>query len=473
MTSSGLKQRIWQTVTNRSLSTWLLIAVTAMLVLGSLLPNPEYMTPDAVANLQARNPLLFDIGSHFNSRKLATGYFFGFVGIYLIISATLCSVDRIMNRRREQPVYAETEASTGDITILVPAAAPEETRAFLTDRLCRRLLGAAILPDSVTGTVIIQRGRFGFWGSIIFHTVLITALAGLVLFYLGGTRGKLVFTEGQRYRLEKSRFIHLEKEPVWGLRLPRVELELMTQYSLFAHDDPQTAIEHLARFRVLDLESGHSSVRDVKINLPLRIAGSDFLLMTGGFAPRFVISGKNGAAVRYDSFVNLKREAGTKDDFSAIDGLHFNVRFFPDLARKNGQPITKSLLMNNPAALITVTRGGNRLFDDFVPVGASAVVAGYTITIPEVRRWVELEMADEPGIGFFFAISFLGIIGILVRMLDPDEQLIMVTRAETKGTRVEFFVNSRHFSALLKDVATDCARAAVAWGEERSKGLEK
>lgn len=472
MTGTALKQQMWRLVTSRPLSTWLLLLVTAVLVLGSLLPNPEYMAADAVADLQARNPLLLQVGKNFNSRKLATGYFFGFIGIYLIISATLCSIDRLIARRR-QGGESDPEAGTvgGDIAVFVPAAPPDKVQAFIVARLRRQLFGTAITHDPARAVVIFRRGRFGFWGSIVFHTVLITALVGLVLFSLGGTRGKLVFTEGQRYRLEKARFIHLQKEPLWGLRLPPVELELLTQYSLYAHDDPHTAIDHLAQFRVIDLVRGQSSVREVKINAPLRIEGTDFLLMTGGFAPRFILSSPGGAPL-FDSFVSLKREAGTADDFQTAAGLHCDVRFFPNLVSENGQPRTKSLLLHNPAAHLVVTRVGVRLFDDIVPVGGSVQVAGYTLAIPEVRRWVELEMAKEPGIGFFFVVSFFGIFGILVRLLDPDEQLVVAILPCDQGTMVEFSVHSRHFSALLGGVARECAQAAAAWGMERTKGSE-
>lgn len=473
MKGAELKDQIWRAVTNRSLSTWLLIVVTAVLVIGSILPNPEYMTPDAVADLQARSPLLLKIGTHFNSRKLATGYFFGFIGIYLIVSATLCSIDRFLNRRRELPNFSlEAGQSAAEVSTIVPSADPDEARAFLTNLLRRRLFGAMIMQDPVSGAVIFRRGRFGFWGSILFHTVLITALFGVVVFYLGGTRGKLVFTEGQHYRLEKSRFIRLEKEPLWGLRLPNVELELMEHHSLYARDAAQTALDHLARFRVTDLASGDSAIKDVRVNFPLRLDGSDFLLMTGGFSPRFVISRPGADAAFFDSFINLRGESGTKDDFFTEDGLHVEVRFFPDLARERGQPMTKSPSLHNPAALITVSQQGNKLFDDVVPVGTTVQVSGYSFAIPEVRRWIELEMADEPGIGFFFFIAFFGIVGVTIRLLDPDEQLVMVCRANEQGTSVSFYVNSRHFSALLAGVASDSAQAAAAWGTDRAKGRE-
>jgi hypothetical protein len=471
MMRNQYKQYIWRIVTSRSLSTWLLILWTVMLVLSAILPDPELMPPDAIADLSAHNPLLMKIGSSFNSRKLATGYIFGFIGIYLIVSATLCSIDRLYSRRREQDDVLPAVPSAAHITIFVPAVGHEPVRGFVTAWLRRRLVGISVVQNLASGAIVFRRGRFGFWGSILFHSILVTALVGMVLFYLGGTRGKLAFTEGQAYRLEKSRFIRLEKEPLWGINLPKVKLELMTHYSIYANDDPSTVIDHLARFRVTDLERGGTSIRDIKVNSPLYLDGNDFLLMSGGFSPRMVISG-DGDQVLFDSFVNLKGDFGVRDDFFAADGLHVQVRLFPDLMWDREQPLSRSSLLNNPAALITVTRGGSTLLNDMVPVGASVRAGGYRLAIPEVRRWVELEMVNEPGIGFFFVISFFGILGILVRMLDPDEQLTALIHEEGQGTRISFEVYSPHFSALLAGVAAECSEAAALWAGERMEGIE-
>jgi hypothetical protein len=55
-------------------------------------------------------------------------------------------------------------------------------------------------------------------------------------------------------------------------------------------------------------------------------------------------------------------------------------------------------------------------------------VEGHEISFPEVRRWVELELVGEPGIGFFFMVSFVGLIGILVRVIDPDERNYIILK---------------------------------------------
>jgi cytochrome c biogenesis protein ResB len=468
-----LQSFIWRAVTNRTLSTIILIAVTAILLITSLLPNPAYMTDADIAKMQAMKPLLYAVGANYNSQKLATGYFFGFICVFLVISATLCSIDRVLSRRRDlgTPFAEPCLGGTNSEIKVVVAVNQHQVSSFVREWLKQRLFMASTRDDSSAGVVISQRGMLGFWGSILFHSVLITALLGLVVFYLGSTRGRLVFTEGQRYPLEMSRFIHMQKAPLWGLNLPKVDLELLEQRSLFAPDDPQTAIEHLARFRVYDVEKGSSYVQDVKINKPLKLGGVDYLLTNGGFSPRFLITRGDGA-VAYDSFINLFEDGGTRDDFLATDDkLHLRVRFFPDFIQQLGKPSTKSLELKNPVLALTVVKNGREIFNDMAAIGESVKVDGYTIAIPEVRRWVQLEMAKEPGIGFFFIMCFFGIFGILVRVLDPDEQLVVVISSEEEeASTVRFVINSRHFSALLGEVADECVMAVTEWGNNKLGG---
>lgn len=458
------ENRLWQLLTNRTLSTLLLIGVTLTLIIGVLLPNPSYLGPEQLADMQLRHPLLLRLGANFNNQKMATGYLLGGTGIYLIVSAALCSLDRLRGRLKFKTVATgpDPELMVGNELVMLRQlpVTPTDAAAFAATWLRRRLPSADISSEG--SLVVARRGRYGFWGSIMFHSLLITALVGMVVFYLGGTRGWLSFTEGQEYWLEKSHLRHIEKEPVWGIRLPDVKLTLLRQYSRFAAEDTQTATEHVASFRVTE-RNGTSFDRDLRINQPMTIAGKDFILMFGGFAPHFVISGKSDEKL-LDSFVNLREDGGTRDDFTVAGGLQqVKVRFFPDFKFEQGAPVNKGLEPLNPVMEVTVKSFAAEPEQHFVPVGQPVRFAGCTILVPEVRRWVELEVVNEPGIGFFFAISFLGVIGLTIRLLDPDELLVVCFTVEYGQTNVSITASSRHFQALLAGIANDCAEAVKFW----------
>lgn len=458
MSGAAGKKLLLQALANRTLSTVLLIIITAMLIIGSFLPNPAFMLPEEIVAMQVNHPLLFRIGAGYNSQKLATGYLFGFIGIFLILSASFCSIDRMLARLGSgQATGPETIPSgTAPRIFLFPGADLHATGDFVSRWFRRRLFGAQVSHERELGVILVSRGRFGFWGSIVFHTFLITALAGMVIYYLGETRGLLSMTEGERIILEKSSFRYLEKEPVWGLSLPRVQMELLEQHSRYAEDEQHTALEHLARFRVTDPDNGTSSISDVKINHPLRLGGKDFILKTGGYSTRFTLADTSGT-VLFNSFVSLREEGGTRDDFSMPGtDLHLQIRFFPDFTGAAGRLRSKSPQLNNPVASVTVRQQGRTIFDGTMPLGGSVRAGGNIISMPEVRRWVELEMSSEPGVGFFFVISFVGIMGIMIRILDPDERITVVLRQERDGVVGEFATSSRHFSALLATMPDEC-----------------
>lgn len=450
---------IWDFVTSRNVAIVLLAVVTIMLAAGAILPNPELLPPADREAMRVAKPFLFMLGERYNSQKMATGYVFGFTGIFLIISTSLCSIDRLVTRRRARgkrrfdlPSDASTE---GRISVVVETGDADTISRNLQNWL--RMRRWRVAGDAGSGLVGL-RGEAGFWGSIFFHFVLITALFGLVVFYFGAYRGSLTFTEGQSYKLAEENFTSLTRKPVWGLNLPDVTLGLVRQYSVYPPGDPWNAIDHVAKFRVTQGGTGETSEIEVKINEPLMIDGKKILLQTGGFAPRFVISA--GADVLRDSFVNIQNMPDDRMDGFKVAGTSLTVeaKVYPDYYEKeNGRPATHGRELRNPFVAMRVADAGRVIFEGAIPVGGSAIIGGYSVVVPEMRRWVLMEMVGEPGIGFFFVVSFIGLIGVLVRVIDPEERLYVFIDGVKGGVRVEIVPYSRHFSGLINERAKELA----------------
>jgi cytochrome c biogenesis protein ResB len=326
----------------------------------------------------------------------------------------------------------------------------------------------AVQEDTSRKTIVGNRGNIGFWGSIFFHFILITALMGLVIYYFGAYRATLGITEGQSFRLQRDRFAHILEEPVWGLGLPNAEVGLLKQYSIYSEDDPLYPIEHVAVFRVRDINSKRTWEKEVRINDPLEIDGKRFLLQRGGFSPRIVINNSAGRLI-FDKFVALRNERGTEDNITIEEeDIQLKIKFYPDLVRKGESFDTKSLQIKNPFYMLTVYRQDAHLFNELVPFNGMAKAAGYQIHFPEVRRWVEMELVGEPGIGFFFIVSFIGLFGVLIRMIDPDERIYIILEEAKSGVDMTSYTYSKHFSGLIEDKRNDL----VKYIEERVQGSE-
>jgi len=449
---------LWNFVTSRNLAIVLLMIITFMLAVGAILPNPAFLSPEKKIEMKIRHPLLFTLGESYNSQKLANGYFFGFVGIFLIISTSLCSIDRLMTKRK----------AVRDALFSLPILTSKQGKQLViaghgTDHIaiiCREWFAARKMKisermDENGLTIVGARGNAGFWGSIFFHFILITALIGLVIYYLGGYRGTLGFTEGQSYRLDRSSFVHIVKEPIWGLRLPEVRIGLKKQYSIYPESDPWNAIDHVAIFEITDLRTGRTTEETVRINDPLEIHGMEFLMQVGGFSPRIEIIDSNGITI-FNNFVALRQKGGTSDSFNipAI-GATAEATIYPDFYYKEGKADTKSYQAKNPFLQVKIERNGEVLFSGLTPFNSEAKSGEFTLRFPEVRRWVEMELVGEPGIGFFFLISFIGLIGIFVRIIDPDERIYIILKGYDNRSELTAYTYSKHFSGMIEEKMND------------------
>lgn len=442
---------IWDILISRNAAVILLFTVTVLLAAGAVLPNPGLLGPEEADALRARYPLIYKLGERYNSQDLAKSWLFGFAGVFLIVSTTLCSIDRFSSRSRTGPggrILSPARMPGGMQRDFENAAAAE-----LADRaatwLRKNRWRVSFSPEGAETNLVGRRGQAGFWGSIFFHGILISALFGMVVYYFGGYRARLLFTEGQAYPLREERFYHVEKRPVWGFRLPDVEVGLLKQYAFYSPEAPWSPSDYVAKFLVREAATGRSWEKDVRINDPLVIDGKEFVLVVGGYSPRIVIRKRDGAVV-FDKYVALKKSRGTEDSV-LLDGedLRIDATFYPDYAVKEGSPATKTLQLKNPFLHVALRRGARTIAGGLVPFGGSMEADGYLLMFPDVRRWVEMEMVGEPGIGFFFSVLFLGVAGLMVRIFDPDETFSVVL--EQKGPRVRMTVmpSSRHFPGLI------------------------
>jgi len=444
---------IWKLLISRNVAIVLLTVITIMLAVGAWLPNPALMSAEHGERMMTEHPYFYWLGERYNSQKMASGYVFGFIGVLLIVSTTICSVDRLMklSGTSARPDYFP---QTGGLLRRVVAIDRAEDRGMVRQDLLHWLKRNRFrtVVDQAGDHVMIKgiRGTIGFWGSIMFHCILITALFGLVAYYLAGYRGRLVFTEGQSYALQEESFYLIEKKPIWGMRLPQVKMGLLSQYSLYDQKDPLYPLEHVARFRVTDIGSGMSADKDIKINEPLMIGDKKFLLIRGGFSPRIYIKDMTGRTV-LDTYVALSDEGGTRDGFTMSDGTQVKVKLYPEKGEEKGKVYSKSMQLLNPHIALKIVEKGVYVFNKLVPLGKEMREGGYTVFFPNVKKWVELEMVDEPGIGFFFMISFAGLAGVLARILDPEERVYFSFSGSGEEYSLEINAFSRHYAGLLDE----------------------
>ncbi len=243
---------------------------------------------------------------------------------------------------------------------------------------------------------------------------------------------------------------------------------LVKQYSIYPESDPWNATEHVAVFRVRELKNEKSWEKIVRINDPLIIEGMKFLLVRGGFSPKIIMRDLEGNLI-FDKFVALRNNRGTEDRLSlSTEDISMEINFYPDFIREGKNFHTKTLEVRNPFYLLKVYQEDTPVFEGLVPFNGEAEAGGYKISFPEVRRWVEMELVGEPGIGFFFAASFVGLIGVFVRIIDPDERIYIILKGDKNGVDMTSYSYSKHFSGLIEDKRDEL----VSYIRERIQGVE-
>jgi hypothetical protein len=449
MQESRLVGFLWDILASRNIAIVLLSVVTIMLAAGAFLPNPALLSEDYREELKKQNPVIYWLGERYNSERMAQGYLFGFVGVFLIISTTTCSIDRMIKWKKMKATSGVIPAQIGQkegMVVALISQKRDDVAVYLKGWFKRHRMRLFQEEDLMVG----YTGKLGFWGSVFFHGMLITALVGLVIYHLGGYRAVFNITEGQSIRLSKEAFFYIEKEPIWGLRPPDVIVSLDSVYTIYAPNDPWSAIDHVVKLKVKKIGSGRIAQETLKINKPIMIEEKEFLLESGGYSPQIIITKDDRPVFR--NFVALKNSGGKEDHF-LIDGMRIDIRFFPDFYMKDGIPSTRSLQVKNPFFEVIIS-GKDLINKEIIPLGGIMEAEGYRIHIPELRRWVMIKMVGEPGVGFFFVVSVFGILAELVRFLDPDERVYV----RFKDERLEIFPYSKYFSGLLREKTSELVK---------------
>jgi cytochrome c biogenesis protein ResB len=455
----SLTLKLWRFLSSRRVAIVLLFAVTFMLLIGSVLPNPNFMSKQELERFKRERPVVYFLSSRFNTQSIAKGYIFGFIGVFLIISTTACSIDRLIERRRLKRIpLSNLPLKEFDFEVTL-----EDKDAFLkklkkTLRLKRWFLREEQNNDRYI--LLAEKGIFGFWGSVFFHGILITLLFGLVLYYFNGFYATILFTEGQSRVLKEDTLDVVYRKPILGVKLPPLELKLEHFIPVYWND--REPIDYMARFLIKEPNKNKTWEQIFKINRPFRYGGIDFLMVLYGYSPNFIVYDREGRKL-YDSYIALSVVGGQEDSFDINElGLRFRCILFPDfMIDEKGYYTTKSPLPRNPVFLIKVIDRMNKvLYAGLIRLGEEKNVGPYKIRFADLRYWITLNLVRETGIGFFFWCGLLGIVGLLVRFIDPDRKIYLIYR-EGNLSVVSF---SKHFGGILKEQTKDMVKGIIKKG---------
>jgi hypothetical protein len=172
-----------------------------------------------------------------------------------------------------------------------------------------------------------------------------------------------------------------------------------------------------------------------RINRPLWWNWSTFVRLSGfGYAPRYELTDHTGRILD-SAFVKLNVFPPGQRDFFKIAGYphRFYVEVLPDYGLAEGEAITRSLNLVNPAVMLHVLRGKVELGGATLLKEDSFELEGLRIRFPEIRYWGQFSMVRDPGAPIIFSGFLLGLTGLLLKLSGKRSELTWQTGDDGGG----------------------------------------
>jgi cytochrome c biogenesis protein len=439
----------WEILNSRKFGVYVLGLVVVLLIISTFLPNYYTLSNIKWYELERDKPVFFWIASRFSTPFLVKSPFFLIISIFLFLSTVVCTIsrvnrwvklresefskDRAFSFSRDETSRHDIKKVGNDIETMLSKGRWERSREREGDSLI------------ISG----QKGRSGFWGSVVFHIGLIICFFAGPVSYLTTFRGELVIPEDMSVPLREGFASHVGRDP-----------SVLPNVSVTVHDFRAEYFERKFKYDfggVLTI-SEQNDVQNLpfSVNNPIDYRGYQFSLHEYGFSPRVRIN-KEGKVV-FDYYLNL-RHPDEGDRFEiAGEGLSALVMFFPDFIREGTRIGSKSKIPDNPVTMIKLFRGDTEVFKGLFKEQEKRIFEEYEITVDDFRYWTNLVVVRESGITVFIAGFLIGMTGLVARFLSNERRLEFVLSPEGEHTRVTVKGYSRYYPAFLEREVISMAR---------------
>jgi cytochrome c biogenesis protein len=394
---------------SRKFAVCLLTVITAVLLIGSFVPNPLLVSPAEAENI--KNSPVANFLSKLNPMELSKTWFFYVLFSVLALTIIACTLDRLKYRQRLPKVgeLVAEEVYSGGVD-----------KAFLALEQVLKAKKWRVTVEEGEAEILAEKGRWGFWGSILFHSSILLLVFGGLLTTSGSFLAGIVVTEGQTLPLTKDSLVNIARIPRSftqtgiNVRLDTFRPELVNG----------TAVKYTAALAVSD-KNGNENYKDVGINDSLTFKGYRFMLENYGFAPWLVIEDTKTGKVVIDAYINLAGRQPTEQDVIAIPDTDISMQtfIFPDFQSQGNKISNKSVLPNNPVYKLVYVKGNALGKEVLLPLNKEVQLENYKIQFKDLRYWTNIKIASDPGESPMFLGFILGCIGLSIRFLDPRKVL--------------------------------------------------
>ncbi len=474
----GTLRWFWRQLTSMRTALFLLLLLAFAAIPGSLVPQRS-SDPNGVTQFRADNPDLYPVLDKLQVFDTYSSVWFSSIYLLLFISLIGCVVPRAKHHfdaLRQAPPKTPARLSrlagyTTRTTTADPVDAIRQARALLKRQRYRTVLVDDASAAGGVLSVSAERGYLRETGNLVFHSALVGILITVGIGGGFGYSGQKVLVEGQSFVNTLSTFDSFNPGRFFddsSLTPYRVKLNaLHVQYEQQNPNAIGQPLDFTADVTA-DVPGGQPQEREVKVNDPLAIGGTDMYLLGNGYAPHVTVRDPAGTVV-YSADVPFLPQDAKLTSLGVVkvpDGLREQVGmlgfFYPTQGAEKAPFFSSYPDLDNPLLTLNVYTGdlgidggvptsvytldtGNltQLTGGKTRVQSIELAPGQTMDLPDglgsvsldsVPRFVSFDVHHDPTQRWVLLFAILVLGGLLTSLFVPRRRVWVKAVPQADGS---------------------------------------
>ncbi|MDO4143202.1 cytochrome c biogenesis protein ResB [Clavibacter michiganensis] len=474
----GTLRWFWRQLTSMRTALFLLLLLAFAAIPGSLVPQRS-SDPNGVTQFRADNPDLYPVLDKLQVFDTYSSVWFSSIYLLLFISLIGCVVPRAKHHfdaLRQAPPKTPARLSrlagyTTRTTTADPVDAIRQAGALLKRQRYRTVLVDDASAAGGVLSVSAERGYLRETGNLVFHSALVGILITVGIGGGFGYSGQKVLVEGQSFVNTLSTFDSFNPGRFFddsSLTPYRVKLNaLHVQYEQQNPNAIGQPLDFTADVTA-DVPGGQPQEREVKVNDPLAIGGTDMYLLGNGYAPHVTVRDPAGTVV-YSADVPFLPQDAKLTSLGVVkvpDGLREQVGmlgfFYPTQGAEKAPFFSSYPDLDNPLLTLNVYTGdlgidggvptsvytldtGNltQLTGGKTGVQSIELAPGQTMDLPDglgsvsldsVPRFVSFDVHHDPTQRWVLLFAILVLGGLLTSLFVPRRRVWVKAVPQADGS---------------------------------------